>query len=146
MSTGIDSALTLQALAAGLIAGFAVAVPLGPVGLLIVERSARYGLQPGLAAAAGVATADLLYAALAAVAAAPLTPILTRVAIPLRGVSAAVLVTIAIAGMIRSAHSAGAGPGQPTLSSRRLYFGLLGLTLLNPARCHPEPGGQASPR
>jgi threonine/homoserine/homoserine lactone efflux protein len=50
--------------AAGAAAGFAVAVPLGPVGLLIVHRAASRGVSAGLGAASGVAVVDLLYAAI----------------------------------------------------------------------------------
>ena len=60
------------ALVAGAAAGLAVAMPLGAIGLLILEAAIRRGLRPGIAAGAGVAAADLTYAVVAACAAAPI--------------------------------------------------------------------------
>lgn len=58
----IEIPLFLQALAIG----FAVAVPLGPIGLLCIERTLRLGLAAGLASGLGVALADASYGALVA--------------------------------------------------------------------------------
>src|SRR5215213_1995184 len=62
-----DTAM-LEPLAAGLLAGWGVAIPLGAIGVMVVDLGMRSGLRPAAAAAAGVATADFLYAALAAAA------------------------------------------------------------------------------
>ena len=53
-------------LIAGLLAGWGVAIPLGAIGVMVVDLGMRGGLRPAAAAAAGVATADFLYAVLAA--------------------------------------------------------------------------------
>lgn len=58
----------LDALLTGLLAGFGVAVPLGPVGLLVARAGAVAGLRRGLAAAGGVALVDAGYAVVAATA------------------------------------------------------------------------------
>lgn len=58
----------LDALLTGLLAGFGVAVPLGPVGLLVARAAAVAGLRRGLAAAGGVALVDAGYAVVAATA------------------------------------------------------------------------------
>ncbi|MFA9431968.1 LysE family transporter [Egicoccus sp. AB-alg2] len=50
---------------AGALVGLAVAVPLGPIGLLVVDRGRR-DLRLGLAAGGGVAAADLSWAVVAA--------------------------------------------------------------------------------
>src|SRR4051812_35110792 len=55
-------------LVAGLIAGWGVAIPLGAIGVLVVDLGMRSGFGAAGAAAAAVATADLLYAGVAAVA------------------------------------------------------------------------------
>src|SRR4051812_50032186 len=52
----------------GLVAGWGVAIPLGAIGVLLVDLGMRAGLRRASAAAAAVATADGLYAAVAAVA------------------------------------------------------------------------------
>ena len=53
------------ALVAGLAAGYGVAIPVGAIAPLLMNISARSGLRVGAAAAAGVASADGLYAAAA---------------------------------------------------------------------------------
>ena len=55
-----------EPLVAGLLAGWGVAIPLGAIGVMVVDIGMRAGLRPAAAAAAGVATADFLYAAVAA--------------------------------------------------------------------------------
>lgn len=52
-------------LALGMIIGVAAAAPVGPVNVMTVQRSLRYGFMPGLAAGAGSACADVLFAAVA---------------------------------------------------------------------------------
>ncbi|MFJ6951187.1 lysine transporter LysE, partial [Micromonospora aurantiaca] len=51
---------------AGLVAGYGVAIPVGAIAILILGLSARTSFRVGAAAALGVASADGLYAALAA--------------------------------------------------------------------------------
>ena len=83
------------ALLAGLLAGWAVAVPVGAIGAHLVALSASAPWRTGVAAALGVATADLAYAAVAVVGGAVLAPAVERAAQPLRWVSAAVLLALA---------------------------------------------------
>src|SRR3954454_20185485 len=52
----------------GLVAGWGRAIPLGAIGVLLVDLGMRAGLRRASAAAAAVATADLLYAGVAALA------------------------------------------------------------------------------
>ena len=57
-----------EALISGLIACWGVAVPLGAIGVMLVDLGMRGGFRSAAPAAAAVATADLLYAAVAAAA------------------------------------------------------------------------------
>lgn len=50
----------------GLIFGFSIAAPVGPIGILCIQRSLRYGRLSGFFSGLGAATADALYAAIAA--------------------------------------------------------------------------------
>lgn len=50
----------------GILVGLAIAVPLGPVGLLCLQRSMEKGRLMGLASGLGAATADALYGLVAA--------------------------------------------------------------------------------
>lgn len=52
------------ALVSGFGLGFLVAAEVGPIWLLCVRTSARFGFRPGAAVGAGAATVDTLYAAL----------------------------------------------------------------------------------
>ncbi|MEU4475795.1 LysE family transporter [Micromonospora sp. NPDC023888] len=128
-----------EALLAGLVAGYGVAIPVGAIAILILGLSARTSFRVGAAAALAVATADGLYAAVAALGGAGLAGVVAPVAGPLRVVAAAVLLGLAAHGLWRtwSAHrtrrtpTASAGGGLSTPG--RAYAALLGLTLLNPA-------------
>ena len=50
----------------GIILGFMISAPVGPIGLLCIRRTAQRGLLAGLATGMGAATADALFGALAA--------------------------------------------------------------------------------
>src|SRR5262245_6715508 len=54
------------AIAAGVAAGLAVAIPLGPIGVLIVDTGIRNGFRSAFSAGLGTATVDGVYAAVAA--------------------------------------------------------------------------------
>ncbi|MFB7911875.1 LysE family transporter [Kitasatospora sp. NPDC056076] len=122
------------ALVAGLLAGWGVAVPVGAVGAYLVALSARTSLRTGACAALGVATADGLYAVLAALGGSGLAPLLAPVATPLRIASALVLLALAV----RTAATALRTPGSAALAAQtppgpaRAFLTLLGITLLNP--------------
>lgn len=49
-----------------LVIGFAMAIPLGPIGLLCIERTLSRGIGAGLSTGLGVAVADAIFAALIA--------------------------------------------------------------------------------
>ncbi|MEU7614420.1 LysE family transporter [Micromonospora sp. NPDC049204] len=124
---------------AGLVAGYGVAIPVGAIAILILGLSARTSFRVGAAAALAVATADGLYAAVAALGGAGLAGFIGPVAGPLRVVAAVVLLGLAGHGLWRtwSAHRSRQTPTAPVgrgLSTPgRAYAALLGLTLLNPA-------------
>ncbi|MSP49716.1 MAG: LysE family translocator [Alphaproteobacteria bacterium] len=50
----------------GLLLGFSIAAPVGPIGLLCIRRSLEAGFLPGVAGGLGTAAADAVYAAIAA--------------------------------------------------------------------------------
>jgi threonine/homoserine/homoserine lactone efflux protein len=59
---GMDIPLLLR----GVIIGFGIAAPVGPIGLLCIQRTLRDGRLAGLASGLGAATADALYGFVAA--------------------------------------------------------------------------------
>ena len=58
--------MTSQFFCKGLILGFAIAAPVGPIGILCIRRSLADGQLAGLATGLGAATADGLYGCVAA--------------------------------------------------------------------------------
>ncbi|SEP72809.1 Arginine exporter protein ArgO [Streptomyces sp. yr375] len=125
------------ALVAGLVAGYGIAVPVGAVATYLVSLTARTSLRTGVCAALGVATADGLYALLAAVGGAAVAAALRPVLTPLRWASALVLLALAARGAatairLHRAHRPTARSAPPPPSPARAYLSLLGITLLNP--------------
>lgn len=118
----------------GLIAGYGIAIPMGAIAVLIVSAGLQKGFRAGFMAGAGAATADLIFAALAAIAGQVLSGLLLPVALPLRVVSGVVLVAIGGYDLWRLRQaSTGAGRALTTTAeSGRIYRQFLGLTLLNP--------------
>lgn len=57
--------LSLVFLAKGLVIGFAIAAPVGPIGVLCIRRTFAHGWPAGLATGLGAATADAFYGAVA---------------------------------------------------------------------------------
>ncbi len=56
----------MSALLSGIAVGFAVAMPVGPIGVLCIKRSLKDGFRFGLATGLGAATADAAYGLLVA--------------------------------------------------------------------------------
>ncbi|PRX45511.1 arginine exporter protein ArgO [Prauserella shujinwangii] len=127
------------ALVAGLVAGYGIAIPVGAVGAYLVSLSARTSPRIGASAALGVATADGLYALVAALGGAALAGAVAPFAGTLRWASAAALVALAATGALRAfrrhrtrtEQDGGALPDR--MSPVRAYTALLGITALNPA-------------
>jgi threonine/homoserine/homoserine lactone efflux protein len=127
----------LEPLLAGLVAGWGVAIPLGAIGVMIVDLGTRDGFRPAAAAAAGVATADLLYATLAAAAGAAAATALGPHEDALRLLGAAVLAALGAYGLLaarRAAADRAAGPvpAPPRPAAPRIYARFLALTSINP--------------
>lgn len=121
-----------SAFVAGAVAGLAVAIPFGPIAILIVETALRRGWTVGVAAGLGAATIDGLYALIAVFAGALLAGVIAPVAVPLRIVSAGVLIAIALRSLLALRRGLGAGERPLGGSRRRTYLTVLGLTAINP--------------
>ncbi|MEH1169459.1 LysE family transporter [Micromonospora sp. CPCC 205539] len=123
---------------AGVVAGYGVAIPVGAIAVLILGLSARTSFRVGAAGALGVATADGLYAAVAALGGAGLAGVIAPVAGPLRVVAAVVLLGLAAHGLwrtwsVRRPRQSPAAPvGRGLSTPGRAFAAVLGLTLLNP--------------
>jgi threonine/homoserine/homoserine lactone efflux protein len=131
----------LTAVVAGGSVGFAVAVPLGPVGLAVVAAGQR-GWWAGFAAAAGVATADLLWATVAASGGAAVAghPAVEAGRVVARLALIALGIALIVGGLRRlrsqppAASDRDAAPAPParSLSPIRRYLMMVAVTLPNP--------------
>lgn len=125
----------LESFLSGAVAGYGIAIPVGAIAILIIELGLRRGFRLAAAAGAGAATADGIYASLAAVAGAALADAIRPVETPLRIVAAGVLLGIALRGLLVTLFwaRAGASPAESvTHRPGRMYVQFLAITLLNP--------------
>ena len=81
-----------DALLAGVFAGYAIAVPVGVIAVLIIETGMIGGLRRGLAAGAGAATVDLLFCSLALIVGGLLSQLLAVALVPLQVLSGGILI------------------------------------------------------
>lgn len=130
----------IAAFGAGLIAGLALVVPLGAIGVLLIREGASRGFVAGMPAASAVATVDVLYCTVALAAGRVLAPTITGWAPWPQVVGGVTLIAIAAWGLIAARRrrdesalrghegtGAGRGPGW------HRYAMLFGLTAINPA-------------
>lgn len=119
---------------AGALAGYAIAIPVGAIAVLIVETAMRRGFRIGAGAGLGAATADGLFAALAAVGGLALAGLIEPIERPLRVIGVGVLVGIGVRGLIGLARH-GASPVAAVVGGAGpvgTWLRFTGLTLLNP--------------
>jgi arginine exporter protein ArgO len=123
----------IGAFLAGALAGYAIAIPVGAIAILIVDLGMRRGFRQAAAAGAGAATADFTYATLAVVAGTAVAALLAPIAWWLRVGAVVALVTIGLRGIARSLRPAATTASPPAATVLGTYLRFLGLTLLNPA-------------
>ena len=126
--------MSLDAFLSGVVAGYGIAIPVGPIGILILELGLDRGFRVAFGAGAGAASADLIYATIAALAGTFLISTLSPIAPVLRIASAIALISLG-AWLLYY----GRNPSQNITNSRvqissppQTYAIFLGLTLLNP--------------
>jgi len=117
--------------------GVAVAAPVGAMGVLCIQRTLSRGWGTGMATGLGVATADGLYAALAAFGVSALSGVLVTWQVPLRLVGGLVLVGLGLRAALSPARACDArsetDPASlDTKGALALYASAVGLTLTNP--------------
>jgi threonine/homoserine/homoserine lactone efflux protein len=126
----------VRALFEGILAGLGIAVPVGPIAVLLVDLSTRRGFAHALPAAIGAASADLTYAAVAAVVGLAVADTVGSFAGPLRAISVVALLAIVVIRtreLLRDrVRDAGTSVERVDPSAVRTYGAFLGLTLLNP--------------
>jgi arginine exporter protein ArgO len=117
----------------GLVTGWAIAVPVGAVGALLVTLTARTSWQVGAAGAMGIATVDGGYALLAVVGGAALAELLEPVATALRIASGVVLLAVAAITAATTLTSRNGTRDVRPMTPRQSYALFVGITAINPA-------------
>ena len=124
---GIDVGLFARMFVIGIV----VAAPVGAMGILCIQRVLAHGWRAGLATGAGIATADALYAALAAFGVTAVSTWMIAYQSPLRIVGGVALLWLGWRAIrTPAAQQAAAAIDSPRLAP--LYTSAVGLTLTNP--------------
>lgn len=124
----------ITAVLAGLVAGYGIAVPVGAVAAYLITLGAAHGFPTAAAGGLGAAAVDALYAGVAVVLGAVLAPLIMTVATPLRWLSAAVLIGVAVRMIMVGLQPVVAGDRPPDAPSpRRAFTTVFLITLVNPA-------------
>lgn len=129
------SASTLLVFAQALLIGLSIAAPVGPIGLLTIQRSLRQGARAGLATGLGAAVADACYGALGAYGVHAVVRALESARLPLALGGAVFLLWMAW-GLWRMPARAAAAAGPDEAAGPGLwacFAGTFVLTLSNPA-------------
>lgn len=139
----VDSQILGQVLN-GLLIGLPLMLTLGPISIMLINQGMNSGSRSGLPAALGVASADLTYSTLAAVAGSVLVAVLGPVSGFLQLLGAAVVAALAVKigigayNQMKAARSGEAGEmfksrnGLGDLRGPKLAGTYYGLTIINP--------------
>lgn len=132
------------ALGGGVLAGLAVAAPLGAIGVLLIEEGIQRGVRRGLPAAAAVASVDVLYSAAAVFGGSVAAPLLARWMPWPSAVGGLALLAIAGIGFWRGGSHLGSSATETPAASPaasdaaigngwRRFMLFFGVTAINPA-------------
>lgn len=120
----------MEFLLKGLILGFSIAAPVGPIGVLCIRRTLAEGRAAGFVSGLGAATADAIYGSIAAFGLTIISGFLTSQEIALRLVGGAFLCYLGIKTLLaQPSERAATAQGAGLLGS---YASTFLLTLTNP--------------
>lgn len=115
----------------GIVIGFSIAAPVGPIGLLCASRTLTRGWKSGLVSGLGAATADGIYACVAGFGITFLTQVLMDHQVWLRLGGGIILIVLGCRAFFAETNRDMNGTSETTLV--RDYLGTFILTLTNPA-------------
>ncbi|WP_319524255.1 LysE family transporter [uncultured Desulfosarcina sp.] len=114
----------------GLIFGFSIAMPVGPIGVLCIRRSLAHGWQAGLLTGTGAATADALYGCVAGFGLAGLSGLLVGQRFWIQLLGGLFLCYLGLRIFLATADPK--PTGDASVRGAKGYFSALVLTLTNP--------------
>jgi threonine/homoserine/homoserine lactone efflux protein len=115
-----------------LLIGLSIAAPVGPIGLLTIQRSLDHGQRAGLATGLGAAAADAVYGAVGAYGVTWLVDTLIAARVPLALFGGGFLLWMAWQ-LLRAPLADRAAAAAPAASHLQYFAGTFLLTLSNPA-------------
>ena len=121
----------LEVLAQSFVLGLGIAMPVGPIGVLVIRRSLSEGRSIGIASGLGAASADGIYGLVATLGLSLVSSLLTGVQLYTRLIGGAFLLYLAWT-IYRAKPTHQAAPARGS-SLWGAYFSTLALTLSNPA-------------
>jgi threonine/homoserine/homoserine lactone efflux protein len=110
--------------------GVAVAAPVGPMSLLCIHRTLDHGRGAGLVFGAGVAAADMTYAAIAAFGVTAVSSVLLAGTFWIKLIASLLLVVLGV--RIALAAPPADNRARSTASGGRAFLAAYGLTMTNP--------------
>lgn len=123
----MDATLFLKAVLIGL----SIAAPVGPVGLLCIQRTLKHGPRIGFVSGLGAAAADGVYGAIGAAGLSALTQSFVALATPLALGGALFLAWMGVQ-LLRAAPAAPAAGTAPAPAMGKAFLSVFALTLANP--------------
>ncbi len=112
--------------------GLSIAVPVGPIGMLCIQRSLSRGFRAGFATGIGAACADAIYGLLGALGVAGIVTAFPMLTVALKIGGGAFLVWLAWSIARQSPAASAAQRDLPRTTVLRDFLTTLGLTLSNP--------------
>jgi threonine/homoserine/homoserine lactone efflux protein len=117
----------------GLVLGFAIAAPVGPIGVLCIRRSLAVGFSAGFASGLGAATADALYGLVAALGLTAVSSWLLAARGWSRVIGGLLLLALALRTFLATPAAGGEiPPRRPARGLVRDYASTFALTVTNP--------------
>ena len=115
-----------------LLIGLSIAAPVGPIGLLTIQRSLEHGSRAGLATGLGAAAADAVYGAIGAYGVSWLVKALVAARVPLAIFGGGFLLWMAWQ-LVRTPVATWTASTAPARNGWQYFAGTFVLTLSNPA-------------
>lgn len=122
----------LTVFASALLIGLSIAAPVGPIGLLTIQRSLEQGPRAGLATGLGAAAADAVYGAIGAYGVSWVIGALVAARVPLALFGVAFLLWMAW-GLVRAQAAERPAAAAPARNVWQYFASTFVLTLSNPA-------------
>ncbi|MDO8421409.1 MAG: LysE family transporter [Parvibaculum sp.] len=120
-------------IASGVAIGLAVAAPIGPVNLVVIRRTLRFGKLNGLISGSGAALGDGVFAAMAAFSMTAAIDFFLRYELWLQGIGGLFLLFLGFRTLMTHPHLEEAEVDNVTGVAARVFLATFALTITNPA-------------